>query len=97
VKELSGGKRGKPSPAVECSIKVGEKDESIPRPTSGNYILRNCNAAPAFFNIGLVSSRLLLAMLSSSCFFEGVREGRSAVGSEGFRVTQSVCRTTHLH
>ena len=57
------------------------------KPRQGIYILRNCNAAPAFFNIGLVSSRLLLAMLSSSCFFEGVREGRSAAGSEGFRAT----------
>lgn len=84
---------GTPSPAVECSIKANKKK---PNPKSRMYALRNCNAAPAFFNIGLLSSRLLLDMLSSSCFFDGVRGGRSAAEAEGFRVLTDVCRKTHL-
>lgn len=40
--------------------------------------LRSCSVTGAFFKIGLPSRLLLLATLSSSCFFEGVRGGTSA-------------------
>lgn len=42
------------------------------------FVLRSCNVAAAFFSIGL-SSRLLLDTLSSSCFLDGVRGGKSAI------------------
>ena len=40
------GERDKPSPAVECSIKVNEKDELIPRPTSGNIHTAQLQCCP---------------------------------------------------